>query len=111
MVIKLFGNYCYSSEDHIGNGMNCQVYRCYKKEDKKKLRPYAVKVFQKGQMDHDDIGCFKIENKILHSIKNKHIVKLEQIHESKDNHYQVVEYCNGGTLENLLNDWGGRIAE
>jgi len=106
MVVKLFGNYCYSSDDHIGAGMNCQVYRCYKKDDKKKLKPYAVKIFQKREMDKDDVECFSIENKILSHMNHKHIVKIDAVIESRENYYQVTEYCNGGTLEDILNEWG-----
>ena len=39
----------------------------------------------------------------LQMIKSEHVIGLKEIIRTKSNYYSILEYANGGSLQNLLN--------
>mmetsp|Transcript_41387 Transcript_41387/g.54455 ORF Transcript_41387/g.54455 Transcript_41387/m.54455 type:complete len:95 (+) Transcript_41387:200-484(+) len=46
----------------------------------------------------------------LSTINSPNVVRLAEVIKTKSNYYTVLEFCNGGTLQNLL-DLHGRFPE
>jgi serine/threonine protein kinase len=53
-------------------------------------------------IDPKIIELFKLEATCLSLIENPHVVKIIETMESNDYYYTVLEYCNEGTLSQLL---------
>ena len=83
----------------LGKGSYGEVYLS-KKKNSNKL--YATKKVNKAIADSKMRRYFHYEKKILSILKHPNIVKLEEVKESKNNYYIVMEYVNGGELSKYL---------
>lgn len=52
----------------LGQGMHATVYKCFKKDDKERLNPFAVKVIRED--DEEKVNAHKNEFKIMERIDN-----------------------------------------
>lgn len=85
----------------IGKGSFARVYLVEDKETKLK---YAVKAFSKEYLLSQSKGKESLMNEvdIMMAIKNPYIMNLEEIHESKNSVYLVLELLEGGELFNYI---------
>ena len=90
----------YILEEEIGKGMFSTVYHC-----KHRLtdHSYACKKFFRSKMTKTSLKNLQEEIKVLSNIPNcDNIIKLHQAIKTKNHFYLIVDYCNGGDLESLL---------
>ena len=87
----------------IGKGSFARVYLVENKETKEK---FAVKAFSKEYVLSQPKGKESLVNEILVMKKLNHpyIMKLEEVHESKNSVYLVLELLEGGELLNYLSN-------
>ena len=85
----------------IGKGSFARVYLV---EDKFTGRRYAVKAFSKEYLLSQPKGKDSLLNEILvmKKLNHENIMKLEEIHESKNSIYLVLELLQGGELLNYM---------
>ena len=81
----------------IGKGSFARVYLI---ENKKTKRQFAVKAFSKEYLLSQPKGKESLMNEIeiMQKLKHPYIMSLEEIHESKNSIYLVVELLEGGEL-------------
>lgn len=81
----------------IGKGSFARVYLI---ENKKTKRNFAVKAFSKEYLMTTPKGRESLMNEIevMQKLKHPYIMSLEEIHESKNSVYLVVELLEGGEL-------------
>lgn len=100
-ITKKVGNY--KLMELIGRGASANVYLSI---DEKKNQLVAVKCMPKDQMDKEHgQKNLKRELEILHKIKHPNIVSIKNYFENKNNHYIVLEYCNGGDLTSYTKEY------
>ena len=80
----------------IGKGASADVYLSI---DDKKKQLVAVKCMPKAKLNPErgEINL-KRELEILHKMKHPNIVGIKNYFENTNNHYVILEYCNGGDL-------------
>jgi serine/threonine protein kinase/Ca2+-binding EF-hand superfamily protein len=61
---------------------------------------FAVKIVRKGQCT--DMCCVDREIQALKSAKQEHIVGLEEVLESEENVFLILELCGGGSLSSVV---------
>jgi len=81
----------------IGKGSFARVYLI---ENKKNKKQFAVKAFSKEYLLSQPKGKESLMNEIevMQKLKHPYIMSLEEIHESKNSIYLVVELLEGGEL-------------
>ena len=86
----------------IGKGSFARVYLV---EDKETMLKYAVKAFSKEYLLSQTKGKESLVNEIeiMQILKNEYIMNLEELHESKNSIYLVLELLEGGELFNYIN--------
>ena len=47
-------------------------------------------------------NALKVEINVMKSLKGKHVVRFLDELDTQNNHYIVLEFCNGGDLSNYL---------
>jgi serine/threonine protein kinase len=95
--MRKIGSYMLIRE--IGHGMFSKVFLC--KHITTKVN-YACKVLDRSKMSKRALKNVHDEIKIIGNIDSPHIVKIFDTIKSKRHFYIMLEYCNGGDLENLL---------
>ena len=103
MIVEF--NYDYLKE--LKKGQNTSVYLCQEKTTN--LR-YALKVVETSKMNQNELSLFENEKKVLRNVstdKNRNIIELIKIlkHPFNGEVYVILEYCNGGTLRDYLNNY------
>jgi serine/threonine protein kinase len=85
----------------IGKGSFARVYLVEDKETKAK---FAVKAFSKEYLLSQSKGKESLINEIeiMQAVKNPYIMNLEELHESKNSIYLVLELLEGGELFNHI---------
>lgn len=85
----------------IGKGSFARVYLA---EDKETKQRYAVKAFSKEYLLSQSKGKESLVNEIeiMTALKHPYIMSLEEIHESKNSIYLVLELLEGGELFNHI---------
>ena len=84
----------------LGKGSFGEVYLSTKRGRKE---IFATKKISRAQADKPSLKkYFENEIKILYNLRHQNIVKLEEIKQTKDNYYIVMEYINGGSLTDCL---------
>jgi len=80
----------------IGKGASADVYLSI---DDKKKQLVAVKCMPKAKLNPErgEINLRR-ELEILHKMKHPNIVAIKNYFENSNNHYVILEYCNGGDL-------------
>ena len=87
----------------IGKGGFAEIY-LIKEKDSKEL--FAMKVIDKTKISEKQASLLENEIKILSYANHPNIIKLYQIINDAHNinlKYLILEYCNGGSLQNNLN--------
>lgn len=86
----------------IGSGGMSEVYLAY---DKVLDIEIAIKILQKDT--DSDISRFRREAEIIERLDNKHIVKIYDFNQTKDNKYYIVmEYIKGTTIKEYIKKYG-----
>ena len=85
----------------IGKGSFARVYLV---QDNKTNLKYAVKAFSKEYLQSQTKGKESLMNEILimKALNHPNVMKLEEIHESKNSIYLVLELLEGGELFNYI---------
>ena len=98
--------YSIKLQEQIGSGSTSKVYNCIRRSDKKE---FACKVINKAEVETSFSGLmeqFNLEIKVLKTLNNPHIIKLEDAFETSDCVYMVLEKCRGGELFDYVVDKG-----
>ena len=76
----------------------------YLGKQKQNKQLYAVKAFSKEFILAQPKGLESIKNEIdiLMHLDHKNVIKLSEVHESKNSLYVVCEYLEGGSLNDFL---------
>ena len=96
--MKVIGNYVLEKES-LGRGQFGSVFKCHQKGNPEKQ--YACKVIMRKNLTSRIFSNLKNEINILSKIKSPHVIGLKDLQKTENNFYLVMEYCNGGDLENL----------
>ena len=105
--MKAIGNYIVDKEV-LGKGQFGIVYKCHAKANEKEL--YACKMIVRRGLTQRLLNNIKNETNILTKINSPYVIKLYDLQRTENNFYLIMEYCNGGDLENLK-DIKGRFRE
>lgn len=90
----------------IGSGAFANVYEATEKSSEKK---YAIKGFNKQYLEQEAKGKESLWNEIsiLRKIKHNNLLKLHEVHETKNSVYLVFDVYRGGELGKLLENKQG----
>jgi len=90
----------YKLEYKLGSGSFADVYYTTRKNSKE---IFATKRVEKAKALSDKMkNYFLNEVDILKNTNHKNIIKLYEIKNSQKNFYLIMEFCNGGTLQDLF---------
>ena len=93
---KIGKDYCL--DKLLGKGSFGEVYLTSKVNSN---ALFATKVMQKEKVENPNyLKYFSNEITILTEINHKNCIKLESLQKTVHNYYIIMEYCNGGTLQN-----------
>jgi len=87
----------FKSVGQIGKGSFGKVYLLKRLEDKKK---FAAKIVSKKKLKSEDLSMFADEIRIMRSLHHRNIIRIEEVHESTNTIYVLMEYIEGGILMN-----------
>lgn len=76
----------------IGQGCFGVVHEAIKKEDQK---PWAIKIMNKSKAGQSRLHQLQREINILKSVHHDHIIHLEQLFETPNKYFLVMEKCHG----------------
>ena len=86
----------------IGKGGFAEIYLIREKNTQEK---FAMKVIDESKLNEKEASLMENEIKILSNANHPNIIKLYQIindAQNKNYKYLILEYCNGGSLQNNL---------
>ena len=90
----------YTLTQFLGKGTFGEVYLTTKKDSN---FLYATKRMSKEFVeDPKYLKYFNNEITILRKLHHKNIVRLEELKKTANHYYVIMEYCNGGTLTECL---------
>lgn len=92
----------YVITESLGAGVNGVTFKCYHIDDPNKL--YCAKQVMRDELE-EDISVNKLferEVLLLRMLKNPYIVRIHDIIKSASSFYLIMEYCNGGSLAQLV---------
>jgi calcium-dependent protein kinase len=89
----------YDFKEKIGAGAVGTVYRAIHKETG---WVRAIKGIKKGNIE--DEKAFKTELNIVKKIHHTNIVRVFETFETETHHLIVMEYCEGGALQDFIDD-------
>lgn len=97
---KKVGDYTFHNANVLGEGSYSTVYLGQHEESK---HPVAIKVIaRKSLVDNYMYETLASEIEILKKLDHPNIVRLYDVLNTSNNVYIITEYCNGGTLDELL---------
>ena len=97
----------YEVQEIIGVGGMSVVYKAYDNVDD---RIVAVKILKDEFLQNDDfVRRFKNESKAISLLNHPNIVKVYDVSVSDHLQYIVMEYVDGMTLREYLNERGGKL--
>ena len=96
-------------EKSLGSGTFGKVFYTTIKGDP---LPYATKMYdrEKIQQNPSLYNYLKGEIAILNKLDHPNIIKLKDVKVTKKHYYIVMEYCNGGELQEVLNKYKKKIS-
>eukprot|EP01083_Nonionella_stella_P225493 801631_1 len=102
----------YIKEESLGEpGTFGTAYKCYKKADISRSKPFAVKEINKARFNlahptekEELLSTMQNEIAILLKVRHKNIVELYDVYESRDQLHLVMEYLPGGELFDRICD-------
>ena len=85
----------------LGQGSFAKVYLANNLEDK---QMYAIKAFSKESIFKQSKGKAAIRNEIeiLYELDHPNIMRMSEVHETKNSLYLICEYLNGDSLSDFL---------
>ena len=90
----------YETKETIGRGTFGKVKLGINKKTKEKV---AIKILEKRKIkSKDDSERVEREIEILKNTNNINIIKINEIIETKENYYLIMEYCEKGELFNYI---------
>ena len=90
----------YETKETIGKGTFSIVKLGINRKTKEKV---AIKILEKKKIiNKDDLERVEREIEILKNFNNINIVKINEIYQTKDKHYFIMEYCEKGELFNHI---------
>ena len=91
----------FTSKKVLGKGSYAKVFLVERIKDKKE---FAVKVFSKKMImeNQHEKDCLKYEIKMLRSVNNEKIIKLEEMYEGENFFYILCEFYRGNDLLNSI---------
>lgn len=95
----------YILEEKVGQGMFSTVFLC---RDSTNGELYACKKFTRAKMSRTSLKNLHEEIKILSNLPQdcNHIIRLKDTIKTANHFYLIIDYCNGGDLEELLETRG-----
>lgn len=84
------------------------MFKCHQKGDATKQ--FACKMIQRKSLSTRLFNNLKNEINILSKINSPYVIGLKDLQKTENNFYLIMEYANGGDLENLK-DIRGRFQE
>jgi len=96
--------------DPLGIGSYGKVFKGI---DTKSKEPVAIKVINKDKFQNDTIvlDCLMKEINVLRGIKAPSIMQFIEAFKTVNNFYIITEYCEGGSLEELMQKEGPKLTE
>ena len=79
--------------------MYSSVYKCLDSEDN---LVKACKVYERSELDESSWKNIINEITVLRNLDSENVIKIYDKFKSKNYFYIVLEYCNGGTLEQYI---------
>ncbi|NGQ93818.1 Stk1 family PASTA domain-containing Ser/Thr kinase [Brevibacillus sp. SYP-B805] len=99
----------YQLEERIGGGGMAIVYKA---KDLLLHRPVAVKVLRpQFGTDEDFVNRFRREAQAVASLSHPNVVSVYDVGQDEDTHYMVMEYIEGPTLKDVINQIGALPVE
>ena len=97
----------YDEGDFIGEGGFAEVSICTKKGDKSH-KEFAMKTIRKNKRGFMAASCedFGLEVEIQSKLKHPNIIQIKDSYETPDQYKLILEYCNGNTLLNYVQNHG-----
>ncbi|KCV73294.1 STE/STE11/CDC15 protein kinase [Fonticula alba] len=95
------GNYLLG--DLLGKGQFGRVYRGVNSESGQFV---AIKQLRSGKMDESILSSFEAEIKLLERLNNENVVRYLGAIRTRRHLNLVIEYCDGGSLQDLLKKFG-----
>jgi serine/threonine protein kinase len=91
----------YSILDRLGKGQFATVYKARKEENDEEV---AIKIVDKYRTNSNQTykKLFENEIKVLKLMNDPHILKLHEVIDTDANYCVVMQYCEGGTLQSLV---------
>lgn len=90
-------------EKNIGKGTFSEIYLATKKGSVDK---YATKQYKRESIEGTEyINHLKNEIIYIQQLNHKNIIKYDSIIKTKQHFYLIYEYCNGGNLSTILNNY------
>lgn len=91
----------YKAIEKIGKGNFANVYLS---QNLLTNKLYAIKAFQKESIKVQNKGMLSLQNEIqvMRMLNNKNVIKLEEVFETKNSYYMVLEMLSGGNLLDLI---------
>ena len=90
----------YETKETIGKGTFSVVKLGINRKTKEKV---AIKILEKSKLiNKDDLERVEREIKILKNFNNLNIVKTNEIFQTENNHFFIMEYCENGELFNYI---------
>lgn len=71
----------------------------------------VIKQLKRRRASASDLENVKQELLIMSSLDHSNIVQLKGRSRDEDYYYLMLEYCNGGTVAEMLNNCGGKLSE
>lgn len=97
---KKVGNYTFNSQKLLGSGSYSTVYLGVNEDTQETV---AIKVIDRRSIaDEYMYETLLSEIEILKNLDHPNILKLHDVLNTVNNIYIITEYCNGGTLDELL---------
>ncbi|MFM1650634.1 Stk1 family PASTA domain-containing Ser/Thr kinase [Brevibacillus sp. B_LB10_24] len=94
----------YQLERRVGGGGMAVVYKA---RDLVLNRPVAVKVLRpQFSVDEDFVQRFRREAQAVASLSHPNVVGVYDVGQEDDTHYMVMEYIEGSTLKEVINEHG-----
>lgn len=69
-------------------------------EEPETKRKFAVKAFLKSKINKENKGCelFYNEISLMKKVNHSAILKLQEVWETTNSYYFIIEFCQGGSL-------------
>lgn len=108
---KIGDYYYYLNSKRLGRGGFSTVYRGFHVDDEDDIVAIKVISAETFQQYQDKPELFERETKVLLSIRGQHVLKVRKIYKTASNNlYIVTDFCDGGTLEQMIQE-KGRFSE